>query len=64
MDWLLHPDRYRQETRGWRIRTSPDDADTSWLETAPDLPNSTTFLKGFTPGGANALVRDIVQSTY
>ena len=64
VDWLLHPDRYRQETRGWRIRPAPDDADTSWLETAPDLPKSTTFLTGFTPGGANALVRDIVQSIY
>ena len=65
VDWLLHPDRYEHEARGWRIGPAPDDAATLWLETAPHLPTpATTFLTGFAPGAADALVRDIVQSVH
>ena len=61
IDWLLHPERYRSEARGWRLGPAPDDADTGWLETAPDLPGEPkTFLTGFARGGAAALLGDIV----
>ena len=65
IDWLLHPERYVHEDRGWRISVSPDDADSHWLETSPDLSgNPVTFLTGFEDDGAAALVDDIIQSTY
>lgn len=65
VDWLLHPERYRREARGWRIGPAPGDADTLWLETAPELPTApATFLTGFQAGSAAALVQDIVQSIY
>ena len=65
IDWLLHPERYVHEDRGWRIVVSPDDPDVDWLETGPHLGGGpVTFLTGFADGGAAALVDDIVQSTY
>ncbi|MCY3814106.1 MAG: nucleoside hydrolase [Gammaproteobacteria bacterium] len=65
IDWLLHPERYMRENRGWRIGVSPDDPDVRWLETSPKLGGGpVTFLTGFVDGGAAALVDDIVQSTY
>lgn len=65
IDWLLHPERYVREDRGWRIGVSPDDSDVRWLETSPNLGGGpVTFLTGFVDGGAAALVDDIVQSTY
>ena len=63
IDWLIHPERYAAEQRGWRIVPSPDDAETSWLETGPELPRRiATFLTGFKPGGGAALVADIVRT--
>ena len=65
VDWLLHPERYRHQDRGWRLVPSPDRPETSWLETGPGLPGKpTTFLTGFADGGAAALLQDIVQSIY
>ena len=65
IDWLLHPERYRRELRGWRLAPSPDRPGTSWLETGPGLPGRRkTFLTGFADGGAAALLQDIVQSIY
>ena len=65
VDWLLHPERYVAETRGWRVARSPDSVDTSWLETGPDLPDRTkTFLTGFAEGGARALLDDIVDGVH
>ena len=65
VDWLLHPERYVAETRGWRVARSPDSVDTSWLETGRDLPDRTkTFLTGFTEGGARALLYDIVDGVH
>ena len=65
IDWLLHPERYVREERGWRIGVSPDDPDVRWLETSPGLDGGpVTFLTGFVDGGAAALVDDIVQGTY
>ena len=65
IDWLLHPEHYRYEQRGWRLVPSPDRPETSWLETGPDLPGrQKTFLTGFADGGADALLQDIVQSIY
>ncbi len=61
IDWLLHPERYRGEARGWRFTPSPDDAENWWLETGTDLPGKrVTFLTGFAEDGRAALVRDIV----
>lgn len=65
IDWLLHPERYVAEIRGWRFIRSPDSADTSWLETGPSLPDRTkTFLTGFTDGGASAFLDDIVDGVH
>ena len=65
IDWLLHPERYVCEDRGWRIGVSPDDPDVRWLETSPHLDGGpVTFLTGFVDGGAAALVDDIVQGPY
>ena len=65
IDWLLHPERYVREERGWRIGISPDDPDVRWLETSPDWDGGpVTFLTGFVDRGAAALVDDIVQGTY
>ena len=62
LDWLLHPERYRSESRGWRLVPSPDQSDTVWLETGRHLPgNPATFLSGFADGGADALLQDVVQ---
>ena len=65
IDWLLHPERYVAETRGWRFVESPDSADTTWLETGPDLPDRTkTFLTRFTEGGGRAFLDDIVDGVH
>ena len=65
VDWLLHPERYVREARGWRITPSPDGPDTSWLETGVDLPGPrTTFLTGFVEGGGPALLHDIVDGVH
>lgn len=65
IDWLLHPERHVREDRGWRIGVSPDDADSHWLETSPDLGGKpVTFLTGFEDGGAAALIQDIVQGVH
>ena len=65
VDWLLHPERYVGEDRGWRIGVSPDDPDVRWLETSPHLGGGpVTFLTGFADGGAAALVDDIIAATY
>ncbi|MDE0350088.1 MAG: nucleoside hydrolase [Gammaproteobacteria bacterium] len=65
IDWLLHPERYVAETRGWRFGESPDGAETIWLETGQDLPDRTkTFLTGFTEGGARAFLNDIVDGVH
>lgn len=65
IDWLLHPERYVAETRGWRFTRSPDSADASWLETGPDLPDPTkTFLTGFTDRGARAFLDDVVDGAH
>ena len=65
IDWLLHPERYHGDARGWRFTPSPDDADNWWLETATDLPgNRVTFLTGFAEDGGAALVRDVVNGVY
>lgn len=65
IDWLLQPERYVPETRGWRFVESPDSADTTWLETGPDLPDRTkTFLTGFAEGGAHAFLDDIVNGVH
>jgi len=65
IDWLLHPERYAREERGWWISVSPDDPESHWLETGPHPGGKTiTFLTGFAGRGATALVEDIVRSTY
>ena len=65
IDWLLHPERYVREDRGWRIGVSADDPDVRWLETSADLDGGpVTFLTGFVDGGPAALVGDIIQATY
>lgn len=65
IDWLLHPERYVSETRGWRFVESPDSAETHWLETGPRLPDRTkTFLTGFAEGGARAFLDDIVNGVH
>ena len=65
VDWLLHPERYVAEARGWRFVESPDSADTHWLETSPHLPDRTkTFLTGFTEDGARAFLDDIVDGVH
>ena len=65
IDWLLHPERYVGEVRGWRISVSPDDPDSRWLETGAHLGgNPVTFLAGFVHDGQVALVDDIVRSIY
>ena len=65
IDWLLHPERYVHESRGWRISVSPDNPDSHWLETGQHLGgNPVTFLTGFADDGAAALVDDVVRSTY
>ena len=65
IDWLVHPERYVAETRGWRFVESPDSAGTRWLETGPHLPDRTkTFLTGFTDDGASAFLDDIVDGVH
>ena len=65
IDWLLHPERYVREDRGWRISVSPDDPGSNWLETGARLGgNRVTFLTGFVDDGAAALVDDIIRGTY
>ena len=65
LDWLLHPERYVREDRGWRIIASPDDPDSCWLETSPDLGDGpVAFLTGFVDGGKAALVDDIIRATH
>ena len=65
IDWLLHPERYRHEARGWRFTPSPDDANGWWLETGVDLPGDRhTFLTGFAEDGAASFQRDVVRGVF
>ena len=65
VDWLIHPERYMSEARGWRITPSPDRPDAPWLETGVGLPGrDKTFLTGFSEGGGPALLRNIVDGVH
>jgi inosine-uridine nucleoside N-ribohydrolase len=64
ISWLKHPDYFASESRGWRIRHSPEDK-VDWLETDPDFSGSrVTFCTGFATDGARRFVEDVVTSVY
>ena len=59
--WLRHPEYFVHEQRGWRIIDADPNHATLECETrysgAP-----VTYCTGFTPGGAAAFVRDVVET--
>ncbi|MCZ6618675.1 MAG: nucleoside hydrolase [Gammaproteobacteria bacterium] len=60
--WLRHPEYFRSESRGWKIDRS---GETPRLECNRNLPGTTvTYCTGFAPGGADAFVRDVVNTVY
>jgi inosine-uridine nucleoside N-ribohydrolase len=64
ISWLKHPDYFVSESRGWRIRENQEDQ-VSWLETDPDFSGqSVTYCTGFSAGGAQRFVEDVVTSVY
>lgn len=57
--YLTRPELFVCEQRGWRIRSNPDG--TPWLELGGDLPGArATYCPGFTAGGAEAFVREML----
>ena len=68
--WLLHPDLFVAEPRGWRIRGSAQDND-PFDEAVPRLEcdaeftgDPVTYLSGFQPGAKSAFVHAVVSNVY
>lgn len=62
--WLVYPEWFTAEHRGARILPKTDQRG-AWLECGPDVDGPVvTYLTGFTPGGADAFVRGIVEQIY
>ena len=65
ISWLAHPGYFISETRGWRIRESPDEPGDWWLETSESFPGDRiAFITGFDTHGARNFVEDIVSSIF
>lgn len=75
--WLLRPELFETQARGWRIREAPltaennerhpDDSPRSatWLECDPEFPGSKhTYCTGFKPGMAAAFVSHVLDGVY
>ncbi len=61
--WLQHPEYFRHQQRGWRIRES--DRNTQWLECDPKYSGGTvTYCTGFAGDGAHNFVQDLVGAVY
>ena len=61
--WLRHPEYFVNEQRGWQVREV--DGKTRWLECDSVYPgNKVTYCTGFTPGGAEAFVADVVSTVF
>ncbi len=62
ISYLKHPEYFTTERRSWRIGQADDG--TPLLETVPDVEGPVTYCTGFTLGGAEAFVADVVQTVY
>lgn len=75
--WLLRPELFESEPRGWRVRQvklteaerrqNPDDSPdaVSWLECDAGFAGPRhVYLTGFKPGGREAFVRHVVDGVY
>ena len=63
ISWLRHPEYFVSEQRGWQIREL--DRKTHWLECDSMFPgDKVTYATGFTLGGANAFVADVVSTVF
>lgn len=61
--WIQHPEYFRHQQRGWRIREL--DSSTQWLECDPGYPGGTvTYCTGFADDGAHNFVQDLVSAVY
>ena len=61
--WIQHPEYFRHQPRGWRIREP--DKENHWLECDPEYPGGTvTYCTGFVDGASAAFVRDLVAAVY
>lgn len=61
--WILHPEYFHHQLRGWRIRER--DKGNHWLECDPEYPGGTvTYCTGFADGGSANFVRDLVTAIY
>jgi inosine-uridine nucleoside N-ribohydrolase len=68
--WLLHPDLFVAEPRGWQIRGSAQDND-PFDEAVPRLEcdaeftgDPVTYLSGFQPGAKSKFVHGVVSNVY
>lgn len=68
--WLLHPDLFVAEPRGWRIRgrawdNDPFDEAVPRLECDAEFTGEpVTYLSGFQPGAKSAFVHAVVSNVY
>lgn len=68
--WLLNPELFVAEPRGWQIRNSEDDAElfdegVPWLECDAQFKSApVTYLSGFQPGAKSAFVHGVVGNVY
>ncbi len=62
ISYLKHPDYFITERRSWRIGQARDG--TPLLETVADAEGPVTYCTGFTVGGAEAFVADVVETVY
>ena len=68
--WLLNPELFVAEPRGWQIRSNEVDPDlldeaVPWLECGTEFSTApVTYLTGFQPGAKSAFVHGVVGNVY